>query len=87
MKLLVLGAGGREHALVWKLAQSRHVTQMFVAPGNAGTAAEHLAANGAPVQNVAIGAEDIPALIAWAQANRPDFTVVGPDGEIGRAHV
>ncbi len=83
MKLLVLGSGGREHALVWKLAQSRHVTEMFVAPGNAGTAAEHLAANGAPVQNVPIGAEDIPALVAWAQANRPDFTVVGPDGALG----
>lgn len=83
MKLLVLGSGGREHALVWKLAQSRHVTQMFVAPGNSGTAAECLAANGAPVQNVAIGAEDIPALVAWAQANRPDFTVVGPDGALG----
>jgi phosphoribosylamine--glycine ligase len=83
MKLLVLGSGGREHALVWKLAQSRHVTQMFVAPGNAGTAAERLAANGAPVQNVPIGAEDIPALVAWAQANRPDFTVVGPDGALG----
>lgn len=83
MKLLVLGAGGREHALVWKLAQSRHVTQMFVAPGNAGTAAERLAVNGAPVQNVPIGAEDIPALVAWAQANPPDFTVVGPDGALG----
>jgi phosphoribosylamine--glycine ligase len=57
--------------------------QMFVAPGNAGTAAERLAANGAPVQNVPIGAEDIPALVAWAQANRPDFTVVGPDGALG----
>lgn len=83
MKLLVLGSGGREHALVWKLAQSRHVTQMFVAPGNAGTATERLAANGALVQNVPIGAEDIPALVAWAQANRPDFTVVGPDGALG----
>jgi phosphoribosylamine--glycine ligase len=83
MKLLVLGSGGREHALVWKLAQSRHVTQMFVAPGNAGTAAERLAVNGAPVQNVPIGAEDIPALVAWAQANPPDFTVVGPDGALG----
>jgi phosphoribosylamine--glycine ligase len=83
MKLLVLGSGGREHALVWKLAQSRHVTQMFVAPGNAGTAAERLSTNGTPAQNVAIGAEDIPALVAWAQANRPDFTVVGPDGALG----
>lgn len=83
MKLLVLGSGGREHALVWKLVQSHHVTQMFVAPGNAGTATERLAANGSPVQNVPIGAEDIPALVAWAQASRPDFTVVGPDGALG----
>lgn len=82
MKLLVLGSGGREHALVWKLAQSRLVTQMFVAPGNAGTALERLA-NGAAVQNVPIGAEDIPTLVAWARANRPDFTVVGPDGALG----
>jgi len=82
MKLLVLGSGGREHALVWKLAQSRLVTQMFVAPGNAGTALERLA-GGAAVENIPIGAEDIPALVAWAQANRPDFTVVGPDGALG----
>ena len=83
MKLLVLGSGGREHALVWKLAQSPHVTRMFVAPGNAGTAGERLADNGAPVENVAIGAEDIPALVAWAQEHQPDFTVVGPDGALG----
>ncbi len=83
MKLLVLGSGGREHALVWKLAQSPLVTRMFVAPGNAGTAGERLAANGAPVENVAIGAEDIPALVAWAHEHMPDFTVVGPDGALG----
>jgi phosphoribosylamine--glycine ligase len=83
MKLLVLGSGGREHALVWKLAQSRHVTQMFVAPGNAGTATEQLAANGSVVQNIPIGAEDLPALVAWARENQPDFTVVGPDGALG----
>jgi phosphoribosylamine--glycine ligase len=83
MKLLVLGSGGREHALVWKLAQSPHVTRMFVAPGNAGTAGERLAGSGAPVENVAIGAEDIPALVAWAQEHQPDFTVVGPDGALG----
>ena len=83
MKLLVLGSGGREHALVWKLAQSPLVTRMFVAPGNAGTAGERLAGNGAPVENVAIGAEDIPALVAWAQEHQPDFTVVGPDGALG----
>ncbi|MBX3733514.1 MAG: hypothetical protein KF791_13070 [Verrucomicrobiae bacterium] len=79
MKLLVLRSGGREHDLVWKLAQSRLVTQLFVAPGNAGTELERLA-NGAAVENDPIGAEDIPALVVWAQASRPDFTVVGPDG-------
>ncbi|HTH48227.1 MAG TPA: phosphoribosylamine--glycine ligase [Candidatus Limnocylindria bacterium] len=83
MKLLVLGSGGREHALVWKLAQSPLVTRMFVAPGNAGTAGERLAGNGVPVENVAIGAEDIPALVVWAQEHQPDFTVVGPDGALG----
>ncbi len=82
MKLLVLGSGGREHALVWKLAQSPQVTAMSVAPGNAGIAAERLVANGALVQNVAIGAEDVPALLAWAREHRPDFTVVGPDGAL-----
>ena len=82
MKLLVLGSGGREHALVWKLARSPHVTAMSVAPGNAGIATERLVANGAVVQNVAIGAEDIPALLAWAREHRPDFTVVGPDGAL-----
>ena len=55
---------------------------MSVAPGNAGIAAERLVANGAAVQNVAIGAEDIPALLAWAREHRPDFTVVGPDGAL-----
>ncbi len=82
MKILVLGSGGREHALVWKLAQSPRVTAMSVAPGNAGIAAERLVANGALVQNVAIGAEDVPALVAWALEHRPDFTVVGPDGAL-----
>jgi phosphoribosylamine--glycine ligase len=83
MKLLVLGSGGREHALVWKLAQSPHISRMWVAPGNAGTQLERLAGNGAPVENLTIGAEDIPALVAWAREHQPDFTVVGPDGALG----
>lgn len=82
MKLLVLGSGGREHALVWKLAQSPVVTRLTVAPGNAGTVRERLARDGRPVENVAIGAEDIPALIEWARRERPDFTVVGPDNPL-----
>jgi phosphoribosylamine--glycine ligase len=82
MKLLVLGSGGREHALVWKLAQSPVVTRLTVAPGNAGTVRERLAWDGRPVENVAIGAEDIPALLEWARRERPDFTVVGPDNPL-----
>ncbi len=81
MKLLVIGGGGREHALVWKLAQSPRVTHLWCAPGNAGTARETLAAGGT-VENVAIGAEDLPTLISFARKNRPDLTVVGPDGSL-----
>jgi len=82
MKLLVIGAGGREHALVWKLAQSPLVTQLWCAPGNAGIAQEHLAGNGRAVECVAIGAEDLPALLAFAQAQAVDFTIVGPDNPL-----
>ncbi len=82
MKLLVIGSGGREHALVWKLAQSPHVTQMWCAPGNAGIGAERLAKNGALVECVSIGAEDLPKLLAFAQEQRPAFTVVGPDNPL-----
>jgi phosphoribosylamine---glycine ligase len=82
MKLLVIGSGGREHALVWKLAQSPLVTRMWCAPGNAGIAEERLAKNGAGVECVAVGAEDLPALLAFAQRERPDFTVVGPDNPL-----
>ena len=69
MKLLVIGSGGREHALVWKLAQSPHVTQMWCAPGNAGIGMERLAQNAAAVECVNIGAEDLPKLLAFAQAD------------------
>ena len=67
MKLLVIGSGGREHALVWKLAQSPHVTALWCAPGNGGIAEERLATNDALAQCVAIGAEDLPQLLAFAQ--------------------
>ncbi len=83
MKILVLGSGGREHALVWKLAQSPLVAHMWCAPGNAGIAGERLSTNASAVELVAIGSEDIPALVAWAQTNKPDLTVVGPDGALG----
>ncbi len=82
MKLLVLGSGGREHALVWKLAQSPLVTQMWCASGNAGIGEERLVKNGAPVECVAVSAEDLPGLLAFAQQARPDFTVVGPDNPL-----
>lgn len=72
--VLVVGGGGREHALVWKLSQSSRVGNIFVAPGNAGTA--QLA------QNVPISSTDIPALITFAIQNIIDLTVVGPDNSL-----
>jgi len=82
MKVLVIGSGGREHAIVWKLAQSPHVTKMWCAPGNAGIASERLAKNLELVQCVNIGAEDLPKLLEFALANKPDLTVVGPDNPL-----
>jgi phosphoribosylamine---glycine ligase len=82
MKLLVIGAGGREHAMVWKLAASSRVTRLWCAPGNAGVAAERLAGNGRPVECVSIGAEDLPSLLRFAEEERPDLTVVGPDNPL-----
>ncbi|MCI0750152.1 MAG: phosphoribosylamine--glycine ligase [Nevskiales bacterium] len=73
LKILVVGGGGREHALAWKLAQSVHVTQVLVAPGNAGTALEP------KCRNVAIPAEDISTLLRFAQEERVSLTVVGPE--------
>jgi phosphoribosylamine--glycine ligase len=81
MKILVLGSGGREHALVWKLAQSPHATELWCAPGNAGIALERLQ-NGGLIQNLPIGAEDLPALLNFAEQNKPDLTVVGPDNPL-----
>ena len=82
MQVLVIGSGGREHALVWKLAQSPHVTCLWCAPGNAGIAAESLASNGSPVQCVDIAAENLPALLAFARDNQAGLTVVGPDNPL-----
>ena len=75
-KLLVIGGGGREHALAWKLAQSAEVREILVAPGNAGTAGE------AKCRNVAIPAEDVEALLELAQREAVDFTVVGPEAPL-----
>ena len=82
MKILVIGSGGREHALVWKLAQSPHVTQMWCAPGNAGIAAEQLTLNQLAVECVNLSAEDLPKLLAFAQEKKADLTVVGPDNPL-----
>lgn len=76
MKILVIGGGGREHALAFKAAQSANVDTVFVAPGNAGTALE------AKLQNVAIGAEDIAGLLAFAKENAIDLTIVGPEAPL-----
>jgi len=73
MKILLVGSGGREHALAWKLAQSSKVTKVVVAPGNPGTALED------KVENVVIDAEDIEALLEYAKNNDIDLTVVGPE--------
>ncbi len=76
MKILLIGSGGREHALAWKLAQSTKVEKVLVAPGNAGTDLEH------KVENLAIGAEDIDKLLDYAQSNAIDLTVVGPEAPL-----
>jgi phosphoribosylamine--glycine ligase len=76
MKVLVIGGGGREHALAWKAAQSEGVDQVIVAPGNAGTARE------AGVENVAVAAEDIDALVALALERAIDLTIVGPEAPL-----
>jgi len=78
MKILVVGGGGREHALAWKLAQSPQVEQVYVAPGNAGT--QWAAKAGFAVSsNVAIQADDIEGLVAFAHEQAIDLTVVGPE--------
>ena len=76
MKVLVIGGGGREHALAWKAAQSAKVSKVFVAPGNAGTATEP------KLENVAISATDIPALLAFVKENQVELTIVGPEAPL-----
>jgi phosphoribosylamine--glycine ligase len=82
MKILVVGSGGREHAIVWKLAQSPRATRIWCAPGNAGIAAERCDATGTAVECLDSNAEDLPNLLAFALTNRPDLTVVGPDNPL-----
>ena len=76
MKILVIGSGGREHALAWKLAQSQRVSEVLVAPGNAGTATEP------KCRNVAVAASDIDGLLALVDREGITFTVVGPEGPL-----
>jgi phosphoribosylamine--glycine ligase len=76
LKVLIIGSGGREHALAWKVAQSPRVTQVLVAPGNAGTATEH------KTRNVDVAAEDVAALERLAIEDRVDLTIVGPEAPL-----
>ncbi len=71
MKVLIVGSGGREHALTWKIAQSDRLTKLYCAPGNAGTAAI--------AENVNIGAEDLPGLLDFARQQSINLTIIGPE--------
>ncbi|MEG3695836.1 phosphoribosylamine--glycine ligase N-terminal domain-containing protein, partial [Vibrio coralliirubri] len=76
MNVLIIGAGGREHALGWKAAQNPSVETVFIAPGNAGTALEP------KLENVNIGVEDIAGLVAFAQEKKIELTIVGPEAPL-----
>lgn len=76
MKVLIVGGGGREHALAWKCAQSARVRRVFCAPGNAGTASEM------KVRNVDIAAEDVAGLLRFARRQQVDLTIVGPEAPL-----
>ena len=74
MKILVVGSGGREHAIAWRLAQDEERHEIFCAPGNAGTAAV--------ATSIAVGAEDVAGVAKWARENGPDLVVVGPEAPL-----
>jgi len=74
MKILVVGSGGREHAIAWRLAQDEERHELYCAPGNAGTAAV--------AANVPLAADDIAGIAAWATVNHPDLVVVGPEAPL-----
>jgi phosphoribosylamine--glycine ligase len=76
MQVLVIGNGGREHALAWKVAEANDIQKVYVAPGNAGTALEN------KVENVDIGVTDTDALVAFALDNKIDLTIVGPEAPL-----
>ncbi|MFO7534263.1 MAG: phosphoribosylamine--glycine ligase [Kiritimatiellia bacterium] len=74
MKILVIGGGGREHAVLWALSRDSRKPELFCAPGNAGTAAL--------AENVPVAADNIEAMLAWARVNKPALTVVGPEAPL-----
>lgn len=76
MNVLIIGSGGREHALAWRVAQSKQVEAVFVAPGNAGSALEP------KVENVALASDDIDALLDFARSQAIDLTIVGPEAPL-----
>jgi phosphoribosylamine--glycine ligase len=76
VKVLIVGSGGREHALAWKCAQSPKVSEVLVAPGNGGTATEPR------VRNVNVAAEDVPGLVALAKAEKVGLTIIGPEAPL-----
>jgi len=76
IKVLIVGSGGREHALAWKCAQSTHVAEVLVAPGNAGTAHEP------KVRNVSVNAEDVAGLVDLARREQIDLTIIGPEAPL-----
>jgi phosphoribosylamine--glycine ligase len=74
MKILLIGSGGREHALAWRLRQDDPAVELFIAPGNAGTARVGT--------NLPLGVTDVDGLVAWAMKKKPDLTVVGPEAPL-----
>ena len=81
MKVLVVGSGGREHALAWSVAKSPRVEQVFVAPGNAGTAGE------SAVENVAISANDLDGLLEFARERGIGLSIAGPEDPLVNGNV
>ena len=81
MKILIVGRGGREHAIAWKVAQSSKVSELFIAPGNEGMLLLNNTCN-VPVHRVAVDENDTNALLAFALEHRVDLTIVGPEAAL-----
>ena len=82
MNVLIVGSGGREHCLAWKLARSLCVERVYVAPGNGGTEWQGIPGEVAPSENVALNALDVDGLLAFARQNKVDLTVIGPEAPL-----